>query len=364
MKKPFSVLITLLLLTLAGNFTSCKKEYSYEGGPQSTAVYTFLGAGAACTSAVINGNYFTGVQLNAGNTIQLQVSVTNAGTYNVSTNSINGIVFSGSGNFTDTGAQVITLTGSGTPVTEGDFTFNTPGSSSCSFLVTVTKKPVTNASYTIDGAPDACQNFTLSGNFIYGTALTAANTIILTVNVTAPGPYNITTDTLDGISFSNSGTFTSAGIHQVTLNGNGTPTTPANLLFNVTGDSTACSLGVSVVNPPPLATYVLESDFGNPNPCNHTVLAGSYTALTPLDVTNTISINVYVSVVGNFTVSTNTVNGIMFSRTGTFTTTGEQALVLKGSGTPTIVGGYLFNSQIIGPHPLGGESCAITLPVK
>ncbi len=354
---------TLLLLTAVVLFTTCIKEYSREGLP-ATAAYTFLGAGSACTNAVVNGSYYSGTQLTQANTVQLQVNVTVAGSYNVSTNSSNGIYFTGSGNFTDTGTQSITLTGSGTPVDTGNVAFNTPDSSSCSFIINVTGKPVTYASYTIAGDPDACVNAIVNGNYIYGTDLTTANTIVLQVNVASAGPYTISTDTLDGISFSASGTFTTTGIHQVTLNGHGKTGQPMNLSFHVAGDSTSCSLDLSVVNPEPLATYVLESDFGTPNPCNHTILGGSYTAGTPLDASNTISIRVGVVKVGNFTVSTDLINGMQFSLTGTFTTTGDIDITLKGTGTPTAVGTFGLTPQIVGPHPLGGQTCAVGVDVK
>ena len=123
--KSFSLFIAyLLLLAFTIIYTSCEKEYSYEGGPTTgmaggTAVYTLEGDGGNCTGPIINGTYTTGTALQPSNNIQLRVNVTTIGTYTLSTILVNGIQFSTSGNFTVTGLQTITLTGSGTPLTAG-----------------------------------------------------------------------------------------------------------------------------------------------------------------------------------------------------------------------------------------------------
>src|SRR5882762_2709277 len=107
MKRIVSFYSVILLSATILLFSTCQKEYSYEGGPVSsssgTAVYTFVGGGGACTAAIVNGIYYTGTALNTTNTIQLQADVTVAGTYNSSTFSIDGFKFSSSGNFTSTG---------------------------------------------------------------------------------------------------------------------------------------------------------------------------------------------------------------------------------------------------------------------
>ena len=51
-----------------------------------------------------------------------------------------------------------------------------------------------------------------------------------------------------------------------------------------------------------------------------------------------MSIQVNVMAPGNFTISTNTVNGMTFSLTGNFTTTGLQSIKLIGRGIPKDVG--------------------------
>lgn len=60
------------------------------------------------------------------------------------------------------------------------------------------------------------------------------------VNVTVPGPYHFTTNTINGVVFSASGTFTAAGTQTVNLIGSGIPTdyTVDNNMFNYTVTNT------------------------------------------------------------------------------------------------------------------------------
>jgi len=222
--------------------------------------------------------------------------------------------------------------------------------------------PVGNASFTLVGSPNNCYNAHVNGTYVSRIPLSSSNSVDITVNVATIGNYNLTTDTIDGIWFSRSGTFTNTGDQIITLNGNGTPELARNLIFTFIGGS-SCTFKVTVGNPEPLAVYVLESAPGNPNPCFVTI-SGTYTAGVPLSNSNTISVRVYVVYRGNFTIATNTVNGMIFSYTGNFTTNGSQDVILHGSGTPVTHGNYTFTSEIVGPHPIGGESCAFFITVN
>nr|MDQ6890522.1 hypothetical protein [Bacteroidota bacterium] len=68
-----------------------------------------------------------------------------------------------------------------------------------------------------------CKPVILNGAYSQGTALTASNTVQVEVTVAVPGTYTISSNTLNGVSFTKSGTFTSAGVQNVTLAGTGTP---------------------------------------------------------------------------------------------------------------------------------------------
>src|SRR5438045_360674 len=126
--KRFVASLSLLACTLM--LITCAKEYSFEGG-KGGAVFTFVGAPDECTQSVVSGNFYVDTGLNLNNTVALTVDVTTIGGYNITTNTIDGISFSASGDFSDTGIQKITLTGTGTPDTTGAIIINIPGSTGC-----------------------------------------------------------------------------------------------------------------------------------------------------------------------------------------------------------------------------------------
>jgi hypothetical protein len=143
MKTKFKSFFSLLSILVI--FASCGKEYSYEGAVEygtnsGTAVYDYAGAPGNCSAPLITGTYTVGTAVTADNYVVLQVTVTTPGTYLISTATINGITFSGSGVFFTTGLQTIVLTGTGTPVAAGSFSY-LPGTNGCSFVVTVVAAP-------------------------------------------------------------------------------------------------------------------------------------------------------------------------------------------------------------------------------
>ena len=107
--------------------------------PSGAAAFTFAGSGGACAGATVAGQYSAGIPLIGQNTLALNVNVTTTGTYQISTNVVNGMGFIGTGTFSVTGNQIVLLTAQGTPVNSGTYTF-TPGAgttSSCSIDVVV-----------------------------------------------------------------------------------------------------------------------------------------------------------------------------------------------------------------------------------
>lgn len=173
---PFILLFSFLLV-------SCEKELSIEnggvviigGGGSSggTAQYSFSGGTAACTGATLSGTFTAGTAATAGNRVVLNVVVDSIGTYSISTGTVNGVFFSGSGTFTATGAQTIVLTASGTPTAAGTFNF-TVGSAGCTFSVTVQAASGGNTTdyirCTIDGINKTFNDGALAVNF-FGTVL-------------------------------------------------------------------------------------------------------------------------------------------------------------------------------------------------
>ena len=105
------------------------------GGCGGTATFTLSGAPANCTGATPAGIYTTGMAMDASNTVKVTVNVTALGSYIITTNTVNGIKFSASGNFTVTGPQDIQLIGSGTPLVAGAFNY-TSCTNGCTFTIT------------------------------------------------------------------------------------------------------------------------------------------------------------------------------------------------------------------------------------
>ena len=90
------------------------------------------------------------VPLDTSPIVLVGVNVLKPGYFKIYTNTVNGYMFTATGQFSTTGIQTVKLTASGTPVNEGadQFTIQ-PGSGACTFPVTVlgATVPVTNSDY-------------------------------------------------------------------------------------------------------------------------------------------------------------------------------------------------------------------------
>jgi len=217
------------------------------GGGFGTALYTLGGSPGNCSVSAITGNYIVGQAMTATNKIEMTVNVSGPGTYNITGAASNGVTFNSSGVFTNPGIQNIFLSASGTPTAAGVFTYPVDnGATNCNFSITY-NTVITNATYALSGSPGNCTAATINGTYTAGTALTASNTAVINVNVTSPGIYTIATTTVNGISFSASGTFNITGPQQVTLNGTGTPTAAGPFNYPVSGGGNTCGISVTVL---------------------------------------------------------------------------------------------------------------------
>ena len=247
LKKTF-LLSAAFALLLSLLFVSCQKELSVENAAKDggTAQYSFDGGTGSCPGAIVSGSFTAGVAVTAANTVTLSVTVDSIGTYIISTDTNNGITFSGTGVFTDIGVQDITLTASGTPVAAGVNDF-TPVADGCTFSVTVGANSggaSGTAVYSLDGGTSSCTDAAVNGTFTAGTAVSSANNVILKVNVTQVGSYTISTNSVNGISFTGTGSFTNTGAQTVTLTASGTPAAAGTFAF-IPG-SNGCTFNVAV----------------------------------------------------------------------------------------------------------------------
>ena len=187
------------------------------------------------------------------------------------------------------------------------------------------------AAGTLGATAGACTPATLAGTYTQGVALTAANTATIQVNVTSPGTYAISTNGVNGVTFSNSGTFTTTGLKTVILNGSGTPVNSGNQNYTVSFGASNCTFTVNYVAGAGAATGTLGVTAGS---CTPFTPAGTYTQGTALNASNTVTVQVTVLTIGTYNITTNTVNGVSFSKAGSFTMTGVQPVILTGTGTP------------------------------
>lgn len=112
------VLFCLSCLLIA----SCEKEPSVQG--ESLAIFNLMASDSGCSVITINGSFFEGKQLTDNESIKIEVTVSQAGKWLFSSDTVNGFSFTGSGAFTDTGKQAITLKAWGTPARVGNFFFS------------------------------------------------------------------------------------------------------------------------------------------------------------------------------------------------------------------------------------------------
>jgi uncharacterized protein (TIGR02145 family) len=300
----------------------------------------------------------------------LYANVTQIGSWNITTIASNGVTFSGSGTFTSLGCQPITLTASGTPTTAGPLTVNTNTSpvGTASTTVAPSTDPSSNGTATVSayGGIGCTGNGILNGTYTVGQAVTSGNTLTFYANVTKIGTWNITTAANNGVTFSGSGTFTSTGCQPITLTASGTPTTAGSLIAvtNTSPSGTASTTVNGATSPSTNGTAVV-SNYGNSscaNPSTGTI-NGNLTQGVPVSgVTMTLYANV--TQVGSWSLSA-VQNGVTFTGSGTFTSTGCQPITLNASGTPTATGTFTWttNSSPQGSSPGTVSAKAPTNPI-
>lgn len=294
----------------------------------SPGIGTLAGAPGACAPIVVNGGYSPGVALTAANNAVVQVNVTTAGLINITTDTVAGIWFSFSGSLPLGAGQNVTLLAHGsipaaTPT--GPQTFKVKlGTSQCTFVVTI----VGPAAGTLDGAPTACTPVTVNGNYTKNIALVpGTNTVQIRIDVTTAGAATITAAASPsaGFTFSFSGTVAVGNDQLITLDGVGTPTGSGPTTFTVTFGSSTCTFSINI------GDGLGKCDVD----CTTAFEDGLYETNLQLNCSNTITVQVNVTALGPYTITSTPVNGMTFTATGTFTMLGgPQPILFVGSGTP------------------------------
>jgi hypothetical protein len=223
----------------SGKFTS---SFSGTGSSGRTSNGVLGDSSGTCKPVTLAGTYSQGVPLTSANTVQLQVTVAIAGSYTIKTNAVNGVTFSKTGTFNSTGVQTVILVGSGTPTATGDQNFTVSyGNSQCDFTINFAPP----AMGTLGGGGGSCTPFAIAGTYQQGTPLDASNSVQIQVNVASLGSYSITTNSVNGVTFSKTGTFTATGVQAIFLTGSGTPVNAGLQNFTVSFGTGNCTFEIT-----------------------------------------------------------------------------------------------------------------------
>lgn len=319
---------------------------------------------------------YIGVPLNANdNKVKLKVNVSSTGFWRVQSNSVNGISFSGSGEFTAEGPQEIEVVGQGTPIVSTSlgspnvFTFTTNS---------ISNTNPTNAKVMVNVKPvafelvcdDANNKIEIRGDYQEDTTLSQANSILIPVKVLAPGSTSlelkghfVTGTTTTPVSFKANNVNLSFNANRnniqfVTLYPDEIriPKGTTGIKFtNLTpGNAAICTTFPEIkVEVQPIRFSVL---------CNTVKVNGSYTVDATLGANHYIDITVNVDYPGSYSIQTNELNGVKFSASGTFSGQGQQTVRLTPNGKFT-TGGNL-NYTITTNSQAGTTTCSATVNVR
>lgn len=200
--------VYLLILSIFF-IVSCKKEQSFEAGKDvglsGTAVFTLVPAGNDCSDASTPGNFIVGQATTATELILITVHVTTPGTWAYKTATVNGFSFTGAGEFSATGDQLIALVATGTPVAAGETSFPLKiGSVDCSFDIPVTtagNDPTGETYYkaTIGGV-NYTESVTATNDYIAGSGLSGQDVVSFSASIkhlNSPMPAGFTAMVID-----------------------------------------------------------------------------------------------------------------------------------------------------------------------
>lgn len=355
MKRLFASLVLVSVFLM----NACQKETSFETGGDPSEGNLQKDAGGDCAPMTVTGAYIEGTALDGNtNQILLDVDVITTGSYTIYTDTLNGVSFKGTGVFSTTGNTAVTLKGTGTPLGAGTFNFTVIYADNDTCSVTVDFLPSSAsgpATFTFAATGGNCSVSNQAGTYLVNTALTAANTITVAVNVTAIGTYTNITTTAGGMTFSSGpGSFAATGPATVVLNGTGTPTAAGPVQFTLTQGTSTCNFSITVASGN--ATGTLS---GGPAACAPVNIGGTYTVGQAFVAgTHTVQVQVNVATTGAYTITTNTAAGFSFSGSGTFTTTGNQMVTLNAvAGPPGAAGPQTFTVTF------GTSSCTFLITV-
>jgi len=266
MKRLFAYFFIVLVVVF---FTACQKELQFDAIPDDgLALGTLKSSSDNCLPSSVSGDYTKDTILKSTNFVEVTIDVTKIGNYTIKTDTIAGMSFSAIGTVNALGLNIVKLIGVGTPTSTGTKIFTVKfGNSICRIFVPVVSGANPNSIYTLGGAPGNCSGVT-SGIGIYtaGTTVGATHTVTLSATVTNPGIYTLNTGaSINGLSFSGTGSFAANGIFPVVLTATGTPTVAGSFNYTASNGTSSCTFTITVIAAPPVPNldYIPQTSFTN-----------------------------------------------------------------------------------------------------
>lgn len=327
MKYLFSF---LLFISIAFLISSCQKELSFEEG---TARGSLKKSGGDCLGATQVGTFKKDTLLTASSYVDIQVDITQTGTYAIKTDTLNGYSFSATGIVAVEGVNTIRLLASGRPVAPALDVFTVKfDTTSCQINIVVSGTGgggATAAKFTLVGSPSTCTGAKQSNNFYANIPTTPANRDTVFVNVTQAGTYTINSGAaVNGLIFSASGTLAVGTNVPIILTATGTPSAVGSNSFPLITSSpnnvSNCGFTIITQATPAPATFTINCA----TPATQT---GTFQQGTPLTSSSKITLSVTPLTTGIYSITTNIRNGVSYIGGGNFSTTATQNVDLYAS---------------------------------
>jgi hypothetical protein len=356
--KSLQKLVLFFLTALI--FTSCQKELNFDLTGQSIGTLKTDSTATVCLPSSVHGVYIQDSTLEGiggSQYLDVQVNITQGGICEIVSDTVNGYYFNGRATLGNLGLNTVRLYGHGKPLAPGSNTFMLTYKNNNSFcMIDVVVLPSgfnPNASFTLGNNGANCLGVTLTGNYMASLPMTFNNTALVGITVSTPGIFSLTSSTENGVTFSASGTLAN-GNTSITLTALGTPINEGIFNYSISDGVNSCVFSVTYL---PLASPAVYTLGGSPNGCTGALINGSFTEGVLLNSSSSVTINVDVTSVGSYSITSPTVNGITFVGSGIFNTTGSQAVTLMAMGTPLLAGA--FNFDITG----NASTCSFSVPV-
>ena len=320
-----------------------------EGSSGGSSILEYINKNYSTT-----GNMFPNIPV-SGVTHTMTANVSTIGTYDISTNPVNGVSIAGKGTFTGApGTKEIVLTASGTPLEPSSTTFrlNTMDDIFVDEFIRIVSPTSTNGTAVVDSyTPIGSTTGEMSsGNKIIVNVPQSIGAVVsqtFTANVLTPGTYNITAIN-NGVTFTASGTFTNSGPQNIVLSASGIPTSAGDYTFTsntnpsavfsnttITGDPTSGGTATISFEPNVVATTLVDltMDQKSENSRELLYLVESSTYSPPFKMHRVVNVTKVGSY--NLNISDNRDGATLrLAGSGTFTTTGWQPITLYFIGAP------------------------------